>query len=60
MTLDKLTEAEWYEIYKQSVEIGFCLYDPKDTWQPKELWWNRKPISAAGRIQLPSGSLSVS
>ncbi len=60
MTLDKLTDAEWYEIYKQSAEIGFCLYDPKDIWQPKEIVVEQEPISAAGKIQLPSGSLSMS
>ncbi|MDZ7333252.1 MAG: DUF438 domain-containing protein [candidate division KSB1 bacterium] len=59
MSLDKLTDAEWYEIYKQSAEIGFCLYDPKDTWQPEGLVSEPEPLTAAGRIQLPSGSLSV-
>lgn len=34
MALDKLTEQEWYEISKQSLEIGFCLYDPKIAWKP--------------------------
>ena len=28
MSLDTLNEGEWYEISKQSLEIGFCLYDP--------------------------------
>ena len=28
MTLDKLTESDWYEIYRQTNEIGYCLYDP--------------------------------
>ncbi len=59
MSLDKLTDAEWYEIYQQSPEIGFCLYDPIDTWQPKELSVEPAPLTAAGKIQLPSGSLSV-
>lgn len=59
MSLDKLTETEWYEIYKQSVEIGFCLYDPKDAWQPEGAVSEPEPITAAGKIQLPSGSLSV-
>ncbi|MCU0646190.1 MAG: DUF438 domain-containing protein [bacterium] len=59
MSLDKLTDAEWYEIYQQSIEIGFCLYDPKDVWQPKGIVVEEAPISAAGKIQLPSGSLSV-
>lgn len=59
MSLDKLSDAEWYEIYKQSIEIGFCLYDPKDVWQPKGILAEEAPVSAAGKIQLPSGSLSV-
>lgn len=59
MSLDKLTDDEWYEIYKQSIEIGFCLYDPKDTWQPKVIVAEQEPLLAAGKIQLPSGSLSI-
>ena len=34
MTLDKLTDVEWYEIEKQSLEIGYCLYDPPKSWKP--------------------------
>ncbi|MCI0493791.1 DUF438 domain-containing protein [candidate division KSB1 bacterium] len=59
MSLDKLIDAEWYEIYKQSIEIGFCLYDPKDAWQPKGIVTEQESISAAGKIHLPSGSLSI-
>ena len=33
MVMDKLTEIEWYEIYKQTLEIGFCLYDPEFEWK---------------------------
>ncbi|MEJ2721908.1 MAG: DUF438 domain-containing protein, partial [bacterium] len=36
MTMDTLTESEWYSVYNGSVEIGFCLYDPTDTWEPAE------------------------
>ncbi len=35
MALDKLTEIDWYEIYKQTGEYGYCLYDPKVEWKPK-------------------------
>lgn len=59
MSLDKLTDAEWYEIYKQSIEIGFCLYDPKDTWQPKGILVEQASVSVAGKIQLPSGSFAI-
>ena len=60
MTLDTLTDAEWYEIYKQSPEIGFCLYDPTDEWRPEGMTdqESEAPIPD-GRIQLPSGSFSV-
>ena len=59
MSLDKLTDEEWYEIYQQSIEIGFCLYDPKDFWQPKGVIAAKTVIAEAGKIHLPSGSLSV-
>ncbi len=61
MCLDKLTEAEWYEIDKQSLEIGFCLYDPAKKWKPE--WIKEDSLTEmnkiGGNIQLPSGSFSV-
>ena len=29
MLMDTLADGDWYEIQKQSLEIGFCLYDPQ-------------------------------
>ncbi len=61
MSLDKLTEADWYEIQKQSLEIGFCLYDPPIDWKPE--WVIGTAIQEMNKsgehIQLPSGSFSV-
>jgi len=61
MSLDKLTETDWYEIEKQSLEIGYCLYDPPITWKPE--WATGGGLSEAnnigGNIQLPSGNFSV-
>lgn len=56
--LDLLTEQDWYEIYLQSDEYGYCLYAPQFEWTPeggfhKEI---RKPAAAAGRVQMPTGS----
>ena len=59
MSLDKLTEQEWYEIYKQSVEIGFCLFDPTDKWYPKDVVIKTEDIEKDSRIQLPSGTMNV-
>jgi len=61
MSLDKLTDIDWYEIAKQSIEIGFCLYDPQVDWKPD--WLPRQSINEAqktgGHVQMPSGSFSV-
>jgi hypothetical protein len=61
MALDKLREADWYEISKQSLEIGYCLYDPQIKWKPqgaKEVSINEVQKSGS-QIQLPSGSFSA-
>lgn len=57
MCLDTLSEAEWYAIYRQSVEIGFCLIDPEDKWQP-EVAPEALVEQQAERIQLSSGSFT--
>lgn len=61
MALDKLTEADWYEMSKQSLEIGFCLYDPPVIWKPT--WAGEDTLiemqKTGANIQLPSGSFSV-
>jgi len=59
MCLDKLSEKEWYEIYRQSPEIGFCLYDPTEKWQPQGVTPAPAGKADAGKINLPSGSFSV-
>ncbi|MFV0391570.1 MAG: DUF438 domain-containing protein [Paludibacteraceae bacterium] len=60
MSLDTLNESEWYEIAKQSLEIGFCLYDPVVDWKPQGIEENVNDIQQnGGRVQLPSGSFSA-
>lgn len=61
MALDKLTESDWYEISKQSLQIGFCLYDPQKEWKP--VWAKEDSIEELNKtgqnIQLPSGNFTV-
>ncbi len=59
MSLDTLDEAEWLEIEKQSLEYGFCLYDPKDVWMPEGIKLDDSIPEETDKIQLPSGSFSV-
>lgn len=59
MSLDTLTEDEWHRIYRQSPEIGFCLYDPKEDWKPEGVVEEEtEPLGRDGRVVLPTGSLS--
>ncbi|MFP4025720.1 MAG: DUF438 domain-containing protein [Thiohalospira sp.] len=61
MVMDALTDADWYEIQKQSLEIGYCLYDPPVEWKPEGV--ETESINEAqkegGNIQLPSGSFTA-
>ena len=61
MTMDKLTDADWYEISQQSLEIGYCLYDPQIEWKPE---WvkdvaGEKTNKTGEHVQLPSGGFTV-
>ena len=60
MTMDKLTDADWYEISQQSLEIGYCLYDPQIEWKPE---WvkdvtGEKTKKTGEHVQLPSGGFT--
>jgi DUF438 domain-containing protein len=61
MAMDNLTEADWYAIHRQSLEIGYCLYDPKVAWKPG--WAQEETLQEMNRtadsVQLPSGSFTV-
>lgn len=61
MSLDKLSDQEWYEISRQSIEIGYCLYDPMDEWKPEgiESQWINEMQKSGSHIQLPTGSFSA-
>ncbi|MCK5079311.1 MAG: DUF438 domain-containing protein, partial [Bacteroidales bacterium] len=61
MSMDALTDSDWYEIQKQSLEIGYCLIDPKEDWKPDSI--EKEDINMlqkeGGNIQLPTGGFTV-
>ncbi|MCX6249253.1 MAG: DUF438 domain-containing protein [Bacteroidetes bacterium] len=59
MTMDKLTDSDWYEIYKQTTEIGYCLYDPAIEWKPAGVELSDNKSAESNTVHLPSGSLAV-
>ena len=58
MSLDTLTEAEWYQIHIQTMDIGYCLYDPPFDWKPSDLADEVFENQNTDQIKLPSGSFS--
>jgi DUF438 domain-containing protein len=58
MCLDNLSDSEWYDIYRQSDEIGYCLYDPQTKWEPAGLVSRVETKPIEDKIQLPTGSFT--
>ncbi len=58
MTMDKLSDSDWYNIYTQTMEFGYCLYDPQIDWNPEGID-NEQLTSAPGLIQFPSGNFNL-
>jgi uncharacterized protein len=59
MCMDKLTEEEWYEIYEQTNEIGYCLFDPVIAWAPSGISAEEHRSAQGNTVRLPSGKFSV-
>ncbi len=60
MCMDHLTEADWYHINNQTIEIGFCIYDPKEDWKPSGVDTDAIDTETSGSgIQLPTGSFQL-
>jgi len=59
MCMDTLSESEWYEIHRQTMTIGYCLYVPDKEWIPEGIQENGEEIHEAGHINLPTGILAV-
>ncbi len=59
MCLDKFTEIDWYEIYTQFDEIGYCLYSPKVEWKPAVVPNIKKEKLRGDKIRLSTGSFTI-
>jgi len=59
--LDLLTEEDWYLIYLESPEIGYCLYVPEFDWMPEgvDLSDLAPSVSKSDRVQMPTGSFQL-
>jgi DUF438 domain-containing protein len=59
MCLDKFTDIDWYEVYRQSADAGHCIYVPEVEWKPEgiELKEEDRNITT-DRIKLSTGSFT--
>ena len=59
MCMDKLTDGDWYDVYQQTMEFGYCLYDPQDEWKPQGIIVSDITFNTKNNIQLTTGSFSI-
>ncbi len=59
MCLDTLTDEDWYRIYHETPEFGFCLFDPQTTWQPEHIQEVTPSFFPGEAIRLSSGSFNM-
>lgn len=59
VSMDKLSDEDWYEVARQSMDIGYCLYGPETEWIPEGITEAPVPEAMDGMIKLPTGRFSV-
>lgn len=59
MSMDKLTEGDWHAIYQQTMEFGYCLYDPDVEWKPDGIAVSEVSYGTKDQINLATGNFRV-
>jgi DUF438 domain-containing protein len=57
--MDKLTDEDWYSVYRQTNEFGYCLYDPQTEWKPAGIEISLVSFNTGNNIQLSTGSFNI-
>jgi uncharacterized protein len=58
MSMDTLTDIDWYEILQQSEDIGYCLYFPETVWKPELSDADLKETHTNDKVKLSTGSFT--
>jgi hypothetical protein len=59
MSMDKLTDDDWYSVYQQTNEFGYCLFDPQTEWAPEGITTGEVTYNTGNSIPLSTGSFSL-
>jgi uncharacterized protein len=58
MCMDKLDDAEWFAVYEQTMDFGYCLYDPQIEWKPEGVQVSEVTYGTGKSIKLSTGSFA--
>ena len=58
MSMDTLTDIDWFEIQQQSEEIGYCLYFPETEWKPDLSEEEIEKTKTNDKVKLSTGSFT--
>jgi uncharacterized protein len=58
MCMDKLNDAEWFAVYEQTMDFGYCLYDPQIEWKPEGVQVSEVTYGTGKSIKLSTGSFA--
>ncbi len=59
MSLDTLQDDDWFQIYRETPQFGFTLYDPQIEWKPDNVEVGTVTYLNKDAIQLASGSFTI-
>ena len=59
MSLDTLTDKDWYQIYRETPQFGFSLYDPQTEWSPDTVEVGELTYKDGDAIHLSSGNFTT-
>jgi DUF438 domain-containing protein len=59
MCMDKLTDDDWYSVYQQTNEFGYCLFDPQVEWKPYGVRTGEIAYNTGNNILLATGSFNL-
>lgn len=59
LAMDTLTDEEWFKIYQETPEFGYCLIDPEDEWSPASVKVEKHEYVVSDAIRLSSGAFNL-
>lgn len=59
MCMDTLTDKDWWAVHEQTMEFGFCIYDPEIDWKPENIDISEITYNTKNHIGLTTGSFEL-